>query len=244
MLIAVAGGTGVVGRHVVAAAHEHGHRTVVLSRGTGADVTTGVGVAEALTGVDALIDVTNIQTLSAGPARKFFETATHHLLTAEASAGVAHHVTLSIVGIDDLDQSYYAGKLAQERILAQAQVPSTIVRAAQFHEFAGQMLTRMKGPVALMPKFLMRPVAASEVGTHLVSVAESTPAGRAPDLVGPRDEVLADLARRQLEHDGVRRKVLQVRLPGSYGAGLASGVLRGTGDAVEGDLTFDQWLSN
>jgi hypothetical protein len=75
-----------------------------------------------------------------------------------------------------------------------------------------------------------------------VRVAEGAPVGRASDLVGPRNEVLADVARRQLAFDGVRRRVLGVRLPGAYGRGLASGSLRGGADALQGRITFDEWL--
>lgn len=242
MRIAVAGGTGVVGRHVAEAARAAGHEVVVLSRSFGADVITGAGLDAALQGADAVIDVTNTTTLSAAKAVKFFETATRNLLAAESRAGVTHHVVLSIVGIGAIDASYYAGKLAQERAVAAGSVPFTIARAAQFHEFAGQLLSGMSGPVAVMPKLLMRPVAAREVGKHLVRVAEAGAVGRARDLVGPRDEVLVDLARRQLAFDGVRRRVLGVRLPGAYWRGLASGALRGGADALQGRVTFDEWL--
>lgn len=231
-----------VGRHVVEAASAAGHDVVVLSRTNGADVLTGVGLAERVEGADAVIDVANTTTLSAAKARAFFETSTRNLLDAESRGGVGHHVALSIVGIDGIEASYYAGKLAQERAVAAGGVPFTIVRAGQFHEFAGQLLSRMSGPVAVMPKLLMRPVAAREVGAHLVRVAESGAVGRARDLVGPRDEVLADVARRQSAFDGLRRRVLEVRLPGAYGRGLASGSLRGGSDALQGEITFDEWL--
>ena len=152
MRIAVAGGTGVVGRHAVEAARAAGHEVVVLSRSSGADVLTGAGLDERMQGADAVIDVTNTTTLSAAKAVKFFETATRNLLAAESRAGVTHHVALSIVGIDGIDASYYAGKLAQERAVAAGSVPFTIARAGQFHEFAGQLLSRMSGPVAVLPK--------------------------------------------------------------------------------------------
>ncbi|MFJ4223380.1 SDR family oxidoreductase [Microbacterium sp. NPDC089695] len=243
MRIAVAGGTGLVGRYVVDAAERAGHDVVVLARSRGVDVLTGEGLAAALAGADAVIDATNSgTTLSARKATRFFEAATRHLLAAEASAGVGHHVALSIVGIDGIDASYYAGKLAQERAVAAGSVPSTIARVAQFHEFAGQLLAGMGGPIAVLPRMLMRPVAAREVGEHLVRVAESGPVGRAADLVGPRDEVLVDVARRQLAFEGARRRVIEVRLPGAYGRGLASGSLRGGADAVQGTTTFDEWL--
>jgi len=242
--IAVAGGTGTVGRHVVDAARQRGHDVVVLARARGVDVTTGTGLHDALDGVDAVIDVANRTTLSARAARRFFQTATAHLLEAERAQGVGHHVALSIVGIDEIDASYYSGKLAQEHAVARGPVPYTIARAAQFHEFAGQLLGAMRGPVAVLPRTLMRPVAAREVGAHLVSVAEGGPAGRATDLVGPRDEELVDLARRQLAHDGIRRSVWGLRFPGAYGRGLASGSLRGTGSRIEGTITFDEWLES
>ncbi|PCE16186.1 3-beta hydroxysteroid dehydrogenase [Microbacterium sp. SZ1] len=243
MRIAVAGGTGVVGRYAVEAAQDAGHDVVVLARSRGVDVLTGAGLDAALDAADAVIDATNSgTTLSAKKATAFFEAATRNLLEAERRVGVGHHVALSIVGIDGIDASYYAGKLAQERAVAAGAVPFTIARAGQFHEFAGQVLSGMKGPFALVPKLLMRPVAAREVGTHLVRVAEGGPVERARDLVGPRDEVLVDVARRQLAVEGRRRGVLEVRLPGTYGRGLASGVLRGDAGALQGRITFEEWL--
>ncbi len=243
MRIAVAGGTGAVGRHVVDVARERGHEVVVLTRSTGVDVTTGAGLDAALAGVEVVVDASNLPSLSAARARRFFEAATGHLLRAGAAAGVTHFLAPSVVGIDGVDRAYYAGKLAQERMLESSGGPVTIARATQFHEFAGQVLATVKGPVAVVPRVLMRPVAARELAVHLVSLAEGPPQGRAPDLVGPRDEVLVDLARKLLEADDVRRRVVEVPLPGAYGRTLASGVLRGTPPYVEGSMTFDEWLA-
>jgi len=242
MRIAIAGGTGTVGRHTSMAARDAGHEVVVLSRASGADVQHGVGLDAALDGADAVIDVTNLTSLSAKRAKAFFENGTRNLLAAEQRAGVRHHVALSIVGIDDIDSSYYAGKLAQERAVGAGAVPFTIARAAQFHEFAGQLLNGTRGPLAVIPRAPVRPVAAREVVAHLVQLAEAGPQGRATDLVGPRDEDLADLARRQLAFDGIRRRVLEVRLPGAYARGLASGSLRGGADAVVARIGFEEWL--
>lgn len=238
------GGTGTVGRHVVAAARARGHTVVVLSRASGVDVTTGVGVPEALAGIETVIDATNLYASSTERVRRLFQEATDTLLQAEHRSGVGHHVVVSIVGIDGIDASYYAGKLAQERAVAAGAVPYTIARAAQFHEFAGQMLARTEGPIVVLPKALIRPVAAREVGEHLVRVAEGGPVGRASDLVGPRDERLAELARRQLAHDRARRTVIELRIPGVFGAGLASGVLRGAQPRLEGQITFAEWLTS
>lgn len=244
MRIAIAGGTGTLGRQVTMQARRAGHDAVVIARSRGIDVVTGEGLLAALDGVDAVIDVLNIMTLSASRAREFFVATTRSLLAAETARQVAHHVTLSVVGIDRIDAGYYAGKLAQEAAVAHGDVPHTIARSGQFYEFAGQLLSGSRGPVAVIPRALIRPVAASEVAAHLIRIVEAGPVGRATDLLGPRDEELSELARRQLAHDGVRRRVLGVRLPGRYGTGLVSGALRGTADAVHGRITFDDWLQD
>ena len=245
MRIAVAGGTGTVGRHVVAAAQARGHDVTVLSRGAGVDVLAGTNLDSALAGVSVVIDVLNLTSLSKLKSVAFFERATQNLLRAEARAGASHHVALSIVGIDRIDASYYAGKLAQERLVNSSDVPHTVARAGQFHEFAEQVVGQATfGGVSVVPRLLGRPVAASEVAGHLISIAEGEPLGRASDLVGPRNETLADMVRRMYTHDGVRRRVLEARLPGPYGRGLASGDLRGSGSVTVAKVGFDEWLSS
>jgi uncharacterized protein YbjT (DUF2867 family) len=244
MRIAIAGATGTVGRHILEAARDRGHEVVALSRSSGQDVSTGAGLVEAIAGADAVIDVTNVLTTSASKSRQFFTRATRNLLAAERSAGVGHHVSLSIVGIDGTDAGYYAGKLAQEREVSAGAVPWSIQRATQFHEFAGQVVQQATfGPVAVIPTMLIRPVAAREVAERLVEVAEAGPAGRLADLVGPADERLIDMVRRLHARDGVTARLFEVRLPGRYWRAAASGSLRG--NAAESDLartTFDQWL--
>ncbi|GAA1287666.1 NAD-dependent epimerase/dehydratase family protein [Brachybacterium sp. JB7] len=245
MRIAIAGGTGVIGRHAVRAAQSRGHDVVVLSRSEGVDVFSGTGLEERLRGVDVVVDALNTPLLSRRKAVHFFRTTSRHLLEAGARHGVAHHVVLSIVGIDGIDESYYAGKLAQERTVEASGVPHTIARAAQFHEFAEQISARTSlGPLTIAPRLLARPVAAREVGEHLLHVTETDPAGRAPDLVGPEEHTLADMIRRIHAHDGTSRRVLEVRFPGAPGRGIASGALRGDPDSAQiGTTTFAQWLA-
>jgi len=241
--IAIAGGTGTVGRHVVQAARHRGHDVVLLTRSNGVDVLKGEGLDAAVAGADAVIDVLNATTLSTKKAVEFFSATSRQLLSAEKRAGTPHHVALSIVGIDNIDTSYYAGKLAQERLIAASDVPHTVARTGQFHEFAEQVVAQATmGPVTLVPKTLTRPVAAEEVGEHLVAVAENAPAGRTADLLGPREESLADMVRRMYAHDGTRCRVWEVRLPGAYGRGLASGELRGDAVNATARTTFDEWL--
>ncbi|MCL1870561.1 MAG: NAD(P)H-binding protein [Promicromonosporaceae bacterium] len=244
MKIAVAGGTGAVGRHVVEAAQAAGHEPLVLTRSTGVDITTGAGLADALRGADAVIDVANTTTMSAKASTRFFEAATGHLLAAEREAGVGHHVTLSIIGAVDAPESYYAGKAAQERLVMTRPDGWSVLRASQFHEFVPQILSTTRiGPLQLAPKIRMQPVSAAEVAAELVAIAEAGPSGLVADLAGPREEDFADLSRRYLAAVKTPRRVLSVPFPGAYGRALRNGTLLPRQGARLGRQTFTEWLA-
>src|SRR5690606_1971075 len=136
MRVAVAGATGNIGSWTVAALERDGHETVRISRSLGVDLLTGEGLDEALTGAEAVIDVTNAPPSDRAAAVSYFGTATANLLAAEQRAGVRHHVLLSIVGIHRVeDNPHYAGKREQERLVSGGPVPWTIVPSTQFHDF-------------------------------------------------------------------------------------------------------------
>lgn len=239
--IAIAGGTGLVGRRVVESVRRLGAKPIVIARSTGVDLTTGQGLDDVLAGVDAVIDVTNIVTQSRRRATRFFESSTSHLLDAEERHGVEHHVLLSIVGIDRVGLGYYQAKLAQEELVRQGPVPWTILRATQFHEFAAQMLG--DGPVAVIPSMLSQPVAAQDVADELVRLATAPAAGRAEELAGPQKERVPDMARRLASARGRRPLVITLPLPGATGRGMRTGaLLPTTSSGPRGTQTFDQWL--
>ncbi|WP_173921555.1 SDR family oxidoreductase [Agromyces sp. Marseille-P2726] len=244
MRIAIAGGTGMIGRHVVDVTRERGHDPIVLTRSTGVDLTTGEGLARALDGCDVVIDVTSVRTTSAKTSREFFGAVTRDLLAAEAAAGVRHHVALSIVGVGDAPFAYYAGKALQEQLVAAGSVPWTLLRATQFHEFAMQIYERMKsGPVVPVPAMRSQPVAAREVAERLVTLATAEPAGWSRDLAGPREERMADLVRRWAERAGKPGRVVEAPLPGGFGRAMRDGTLLPGPDADHGVQTFDEWLA-
>lgn len=244
MRLVIAGATGTVGRYVVEAARARGHDTVALSRASGHDLVTGTGLASAMAGAHAVIDVTSTRTTSAAKATAFFTAVTRNLQRAEVQAGVDHHIGLSIVGIDAIDAGYYRGKLAHERAISDGPVAWSLLRATQFHEFAEQIVQRASlGPLVAVPKMLIRPVAARDVGTRLVELAEGRPVGRATDLTGPGDEVLIDMVRRMFAFDGVKRHCVSLALPGKVWRGSASGSLRGNSDADRAGIAFDEWLA-
>ena len=240
--VAVAGGTGLVGRLVVERLRASGHEPVVLARGHGVDVTTGAGLDGALSGVSAVIDVTNVTTNSRKKAVSFFGRATRTLLAAEERAGVRHHVVLSIVGCDRVAFGYYEGKQRQEQLALTGPVPASVLRATQFHEFPGQLIDRTPRPFALAPRMRSQPVAAAEVAGELVRLAIGDALGLAPEFAGPEVHEMPALVRRVLRARGSRRLAVPLRLPGAAGRAMAGGDLLPATDGPRGRQTFEEWL--
>jgi len=244
----VAGGTGTVGAHVVDVLHERGHDPVVLARSTGVDLVTGNGVADALEGVDAVIDVVSTLTQAAQVAIDFFEATTRTLLDAEKASGVKHHVLLGIVGSQKSQYGYYLGKMAQERLVHAGEVPWTEVRATQFHEFSQQIygIARI-GPIVLAPTGRVQPIAAREAAEVLVELAVGAPTGLVAELAGPREESLSRMVRAAARATGKRAPVLAVPAPGPGGKAMRDGTLLPDPTlqppARLGRQTFDEWVS-
>ncbi|WDZ90959.1 SDR family oxidoreductase [Nocardiopsis sp. HUAS JQ3] len=243
MRVAVAGGTGLVGRYVVGELAAAGHEPVVLARSQGVDLVTGVGLDAAMAGVEAVIDVSNVTTMSDKKAIAFFGIVGRNLLDAGERAGVGHHVLLSIVGIDQIGFGYYQGKLRQEGVAKSGRTPWTVLRATQFHEFAEQTLDRVPGPLAVAPRMRTQPVAAREVAQQLVRLTMAPAQGMAPELAGPQVEQMVDMVRRLLRDRNQRRLLLPMRMPGAVGTAMAGGGLLPAGQGPRGSQTFGAWLA-
>ncbi len=231
-----------MGHYVVECARAGGHDVVVLSRSHGIDLRSGDGLDLALTGVDAVIDVTNPGGADRGDARAFFSDITRRLQSAGAAQHVGHLLTLSIVGIERAQENpYYAAKLRQEDFALSGPVPGTILRATQFHEFPVQLLARTRtGTSASVPRMRVRSVAARTVATVLVELAGGPALGRATDLAGPAEAELIALAREYVKHFRLPLTVVESAAnPGvPYGATLPGPEAR-----LEGP-TFEQWLES
>lgn len=243
MKLAVAGATGMVGKHVVAEAQARGYDVVPLARATGVDVMDAEGLARHLHGVDAVVDCLNIQTQSDRKATRFFTSTSNNLLQAGERAGVGHHVLLSIVGLERAPIGYYRAKIAQESVVRASGRPATILRATQFHEFPGQLIDRTRvGPVTPIPRMLSATVAAREVGAALVDLAFAPPQSSTVELAGPATHQMPDLARRVARKNGLRTKILPVKLPGRAGTAMSTGALVPVAPWRVGVQTFEEWL--
>lgn len=245
MRVAVVGGTGLVGRYVTETLTRAGHDAVIIARSHGVDLRSGDGLDQALAGVEAVIDVTNSTDSDPDKVRAFFGAATVNLLAAERRAGVGHHVVLSIVGVDLVEgNAHYAGKRHQEALVEAGDVPSTILRATQFHEFAEMVVSwTRRGDVATLPPLLVQPVAAADVGTILAEIATGPPQGRARDLAGPEPQDLVDMARRALAARGESIRLVPSWRNGPFNVEMAGEVLLPGPDARLAPTTFDAWLA-
>ena len=200
MKIVVIGGTGLIGSKLVEKLRRDGHEPLT---------------AESLDGAQVVVDVSN--TLPAGLL---------DLLVAESAAGVAHHVALSVVGADRL----------QEELVKAGPVPYTIVRATEFFECIGGIAdSSSDGDSVRLAPVLIQPVAADDVASALADVAVGSPLNDTVELAGPEAFRLDELVRRVLEATHDRRRVTTDVL---NGRSLIPG-----DDARIASTRFEDWIS-
>jgi uncharacterized protein YbjT (DUF2867 family) len=244
--ILVTGGTGLLGSQVVPLLRRAGQAVRVLSRhdrqaGDGVeylavDLLTADGIDDALNGVQTVLH------LAGGP--KGDDVSTRNLVQAAQRAGTVQHlIFISVIGADAVPIGYFARKAEAERIVATSGIPYTILRAAQFHELALKTVRAMaKAPILLAPGGVRwQPVASGEVASRLAYLALGNPAGRVPDLAGPRTYTLEQLQRSYLTAMGKHWIRLPIHVPGKLGKAYRSGANL-TAGAPTGSETWEQFL--
>lgn len=244
--IAVAGATGRLGRHVVDVLTEQGRQAVPMSRATGVDIVTGEGLDAALTGVDAVIDVASWHASDEAAATEFFRVAARSLHEAGQRAGVRRIVAVSIIGADKATSGFIVSQQVHEAAHLAGPVPVRLLRAAQFHEFVGQLLDWQPGDTAYLPNLPTQLVAARTVAEELVRLAVEPGAGPVPEapipeIAGPRREIMAEAGALLGERRGV--KVVGIDNPDMPDADLAAAgaFLPGPHAKLAGP-TFAEWL--
>jgi uncharacterized protein YbjT (DUF2867 family) len=246
--IAVAGATGRVGSHVVDLLEAAGHEVVAMSRSTGVDIITGEGLAEALTGVDCVIDAATGPSPDQKEATDFFTTAARNLQEEGERAGVKRIVMVSIIGIDRFSSGYNAAKIAHERTMKAGPIPVRVLRAAQFHEFVELLVDwGRQGDVSYVPAMRTQLVAARSVAEELARLATDPDEGSngAPftEIAGPREERLADIARLLVERRGEALRIEEGGvLAGEDDALYEAGAVLPGPDATLTGPTFEEWL--
>lgn len=244
MRVAVVGASGQVGSYTVTALERGRHEVVRISRSTGVDVRSGTGLTEALTGVDAVIDTTNIASRDEAEIVDFFGTGSRRLLTAEQQAGVRHHILLSIVGLDNGQRvPHYSGKREQERVVTAGPIPWSIVRATQFHGFAaGVAGFAEQNGVATIAPLLVQPIAPADVAEVLAEISTGAPLHATVDIAGPETQDFVDMARRTFAARGQHVKLVPT-WRGFFDTSMAGEVLLPGPDVRIAPTTFDDWLA-
>ena len=243
--IVVIGGSGLIGTKLVHKLTKLGHQVVAASPSTGVNTITGEGLAQALVGAQVVVDVANAPSWEDKAVLAFFETSSRNLLTAEASAGVGHHVALSVVGADRLPQNgYYRAKVAQENLIKASKVPYTILRATQFFEFVGGIAQEASDgqTVRLSPAFL-QPILSDDVAAALADVALGAPVNGMVELAGPEKIRLDELVRRFLRATKDTRQVITDVHARFYGSELDDFSLIPGDNAQIAPTRFEDWLS-
>jgi uncharacterized protein YbjT (DUF2867 family) len=228
MKVTVVGASGLIGTRVVELLESQGHEVVASSRSSGVDVVTGAGLADALAGADALVDVTNSSAFEAEAVMAFFTTAATNLARAARGAGVGHYVALSIVGVDGLPESgYFRAKVAQEQVITGWGVPYTIVRATQFAEFTDAITDSMTaGDEVRVPAALIQPIPADDVAAALARVAVAEPRNGVLNIGGAQKITFEQMARDVLARKGDHHRTVIVDPAARYfGAALETGSL-------------------
>ena len=242
--IAVIGATGTVGRHIVQALRDNGQAVRALGRGSqplAVDLTTGVGLDQALDGCDVVIDASNGSPRRPEPVHV---AGARRLTAAADAAGVEHLVCISIVGIDDAPGRYYRAKLAQEAVVTGSGVPWSIVRSTQFHEFLDGALSALaRWRISPRSGALLQPVAAAEVGRIVADVAGSPPSCDRLTVGGPSVHRLDELARAWSSARGRRGLPIALPLPPALGRALRGGALTCPNPDRRGETPFPTWLT-
>ena len=254
-LILVTGGTGTLGRHVVPRLRDAGRDIRVLSRHRRAaddgieyltgDLLSGDGIEPAVDGAEVIVHCAG--------ARKGDDEATRNLMRAASRAGTQHVVYISVIGADripvvsGIDRAmfgYFATKLAAEQVVADAGVPWTTLRAAQFYDtllmVARQLAKLPVVPVAAGSRF--QPVDTGEVAGRLAELTLGPPAGLVPDMGGPRVYLMADLLRAYLRARGRHRMMMPVRFPGQAARAVRAGANLAP-ERAAGHRTWEEFLA-
>jgi uncharacterized protein YbjT (DUF2867 family) len=244
MKIVVIGGSGLIGSKLCKKLAERGHQVLAASPRSGVNAVTGEGLAEALSGAQVVVDVSNAPSWEDAAVMKFFDTSTRNLLAAEAKAGVRHHVALSVVGTERLQESgYFRAKLVQENLIKASGIPHTIVRATQFDEFIGGIAQEATdGQVVRLPSALMQPISADDVAAAMADYTLGPALNRIVEIAGPEALGIDEIVRRFLIATGDARRVITDEKAPYYGVKVSERSL--TPDHADrlAPTHLDDWL--
>jgi uncharacterized protein YbjT (DUF2867 family) len=244
MKIVVIGGTGLIGSKTVAILRQGGHDVVAASPNSGVNTIIGQGLKQALAGAEVVVDLANSPSFEDKAVLEFFQASGRNLHAAESTAGVRHHVALSIVGTDRTpDNGYFRAKVAQEKLIEASGIPYTIIRSTQFMEFLkGIAADGTDGNKVRMSPGLFQPIAADDVAAIVADVALAPPRNGIVEIAGPERAPFNEIVARYLKAVGDPREVVSDPEARYYGGRVEERSLVPLGEARLGRIGFDEWL--
>jgi uncharacterized protein YbjT (DUF2867 family) len=207
---------------------------------------TGEGLTEVMMGTDVVIDVANSPSFEDKAVMEFFETSGRNLLAAEARAGIKHHIALSVVGTERLqDSGYFRAQAVQEKLIRQSGIPFSIVHSTQFFEFLGGIAaSAAKGEAIHLSPAYVQPIASDDVAAAVADVALGAPINGIIEIAGPQKLSLADLVARYLDKIDDPRAVVSDVNALYFGAALNDQSLVPGPDPRIGKIDFETWFAS
>jgi len=243
MKIVVIGGTGLIGSKTVQRLNKLGHNAVPASPSSGVDTISGKGLSEVLAGAEVVIDLANAPSWEDSAVMDFFTTSSKNVAAAEKAAGVKHHIGLSIVGTERLQENgYFRAKLAQEAVVKGSGVAFTLVHSTQFHEFikgiaeAGQV----GDTIRISPAYI-QPIAADDVAEIVADIATGVPLNGTIDIAGPDRFRLSELVTKYFAAEGDTRQIVADVHAKYFGSELKDDSIVPAGEARLGKIAFKDW---
>jgi uncharacterized protein YbjT (DUF2867 family) len=246
MKIVVIGGTGLIGSKTVNRLRALGHEVIAASPNSGVNTITGEGLAEVMEGTDVVVDLANSPSFEDKAVMEFFQTAGRNLMAAESKAGIKHHIALSIVGTERLqDSGYMRAKLVQENLIRESGIPFSIIHSTQFFEFLGGIAaSAAKGDAIHLSPAAVQPIASDDVADAVTDVAVGAPLNGTIEIAGPEKVGLAILVGRYLDKMGDPRAVVADEHALYFGAELNDGSLVPGPGARIGKINFETWFAS
>jgi len=246
MKIVIIGGTGLIGSKLTDKLRLLGQEVVVAVPETGVNTITGDGLTETLKGADVVVDVANSPSFEGSAVLAFFKTSGHNLLAAGKLAGVKHHIALSVVGTDRLQESgYFRAKKAQENLIKESGIPYTIVHSTQFFEFLGSIVAAgaLGQQIHISPAEI-QPISAEDVAAAMAEIALAKPMNAVIEIGGPELFSFPELVLRYLQKTEDPRTVKLDAQARYFGAKLQNGTLVPGDNARLGSMTFESWFNS